>query len=195
MQRSKNNVQFDFLFVTQRLRVLDVQFNIATHASFFAIFIISFLRHSNHNDNVRRSLIFLLIIERFLTKMKFCFLFKMHLFSHNNRSKYAYGWTFFRSVFTSSVYVNRSRTILLYGEEKQEWPKTSKSNHQIRSKAINKHHFTVLVFHEFFCVRDTNGTYCLMYKYILWLDVFNIWNRLILLLRTFGIDIFTINLK
>ena len=59
----------------------------------------------------------------------------------------------------------------------------------------NNHHYAVLVFHDFFCVRDTNGTYCLMHKYVLWLDVFNIWNWSILLLKIFEIDILTINVK
>ena len=95
------------LFITQRLRVLDVQGNIATENKyicnkrtknssvmhhFFARFIVSFLRHFNHHNQrffkfLKRSLfvnIFakLIIERRFLTKKEIL------LFSMNNYSAF-----------------------------------------------------------------------------------------------------------
>ncbi len=102
---SKKKIFNLVFFITQRLRVLDVQGNIATENKyiynkrtknssvmhhFFARFIVSFLRHFNHHNQrffkfLKRSLfvnIFteLIIERRFLTK-KEIFLFSMNNYS------------------------------------------------------------------------------------------------------------------
>ena len=104
---------------------------------------------------------------------------------------------FFFSVLTSSTYLTWNRIINkkwhCYIEKKIK----SKVRHQnqICSIAVRERVMLFLFFMILFCVRDTNGTYCLMHKYVLWLDVFNTWNWSILLLKIFEIDIRTINVK